>query len=999
MYSLLPFASAGLDTTTSWSLLCLLGVLAAIAVKHHYTLPPVLLEAKVQQVPVASPVPTVQEVQEAPPPKRLVVCVDGTWGCPDGTAGSPEGNISTVYRVYASVKEGYVTDKATGKRWDQQRVYFNGLGNKLNALKNLHSGAFGSGLPDEIRKVYEYCCRETDGPDDEIYFFGFSRGAFTVRAVANLLCYMHVPKGSQKFSKEEFTERYKELLELYPGVRASDRNIWGQIHSHFNRSTRPPTIRFIGAFDTVKKFTDNGLYDVMPHSQIHHYRHALALNEERDEFKPETMMPDNDACSPGRSGLQAWFIGTHRDLGGANSKDGLSLYPLQWVLSEANALGLVLEFSPIKLDSCNEDGPGEFDDDPLNLIMPLQSKRQETPSKQSEMSLSLENRIRVRIWDLCDVHEIRQDDFKVKLNSTYWGPAHRLVLTIKPRQVFDGDTLIGYRPDSPTGTFIHPSVYQVLDENPGIRDVSGGWPFTKALALFRHRVIPDEREIFWVHPSPAMKRKLEKIRILICGDAGVGKSTLINQVLKGNYSPVNNNTHQQHNVEKEITGPDLPYIVHDSEGFQSGASNKEASAVRDFLRIRSREPTLPMRVHTIWYCVLAGTQRESRPDSESDKDLFTVLNECKSTIPVVVICTKVDTLKDTYRGQEFAKLSSAELADKNLPAILEARIAIRVENFKKKIETAFKKTSQGYPYMAGPVFTSEMEQKSIRSLVGVTYDNLNNDQVRAMFSQAQGIVVDLKVKEAIKESLRLYKHAVRTSAVPLSFSGSISTTVVAPMIVGEISKIFNFDGISGDIAWRCLANVLVSNATANVVQMFSQAIGVAGAVMAETGIGAVPGLMFVTGAAAVNIVSTPQFSRALLMCTLDTILIMDHAFWQCDDEKKKIEKEHIDQSAQWFTDDGRSSKVHADIKNLIKIWNPFDAFDYTGLETEMNAIVERYRYRPTVEQPVEEQSPSPVSVVDSSTPEKSFWQGWFGQSNKEGGPATCAPHKIAVTTK
>jgi GTP-binding protein EngB required for normal cell division len=82
--------------------------------------------------------------------------------------------------------------------------------------------------------------------------------------------------------------------------------------------------------------------------------------------------------------------------------------------------------------------------------------------------------------------------------------------------------------------------------------------------------------------------------------------------------------------------------------------------------------------------VLAGTQRESRPDSESDKDLFTVLNECKSTIPVVVICTKVDTLKDTYRGQEFAKLSFAELADKNLPAILEAKIAIRVENFEKK---------------------------------------------------------------------------------------------------------------------------------------------------------------------------------------------------------------------------------------------------------------------------------------------------------------------------
>jgi uncharacterized protein (DUF2235 family) len=492
-----------------------------------------------------------QKVQEGPPPKRLIVCVDGTWGGPDGTFGSPQGNISSVYRVYASVKEGFVTDTATGKRWNQQRKYSDGLSNKLNAFKNLFSGAFGSGLPDEIRKVYEYCCHNTDGPDDEIYFFGFSRGAFTVRAVANLICYMYVPKDPQKLSKEEFLERYNELLGLYPGVRASDRNIRGQTHSHFDRSMRPPKIRFIGAFDTVKKFADDGVYDVMPHPDIHHYRHALALNEERDEFKPETMMPDNDTCLLEHSSLQAWFVGTHQDLGGANSKDGLSLYPLQWILSEANASGLVLEFCPIKLESWGKDGSKEFDDNPLKLIMPPQSKRQETPSQQSETSLTLENHIRVRIWDLCDVHETRQDDFKVKLNSTYWGPAYRLLFTIEPRRMFDGDALIGYYPNcmyvpalvnltanssvAPTGTFIHPSVYQVLDENPGIRDVSGGWAFTKPLALFRHRAIPDEREVFWTHPSPAMMKKLEKIRILICGDAGVGKSTLINRVLGGNY--------------------------------------------------------------------------------------------------------------------------------------------------------------------------------------------------------------------------------------------------------------------------------------------------------------------------------------------------------------------------------------------------------------------------------------------------------------------------------
>ena len=219
-----------------------------------------------------------------------------------------------------------------------------------------------------------------------------------------------------------------------------------------------------------------------------------------------------------------------------------------------------------------------------------------------------------------------------------------------------------------------------------------------------------------------------------------------------------------------------------------------------------------------------------------------------------------------------------------------------------------------------------------------------------MFSQAQGVLVELKVQEAIKESLRLYKHAVRTSAVrtsavPLSFTGSVSTTVVAPMIVSAICGIFNFHGISGDIAWQCMTNVLVSNTTANVVQLFAQALGAAGVIMAETGVGFAPGAALATSMAAVNIVSTPQFSRALLMCALDTILIMDHAFWQCDNDQKEVEKKDIDKSAEWFSN-GRSSKVHEDIKSLVRIWNPLEVFDYVRLEKEMNAIVERYRYQP-----------------------------------------------------
>jgi len=107
------------------------------------------------------------------------------------------------------------------------------------------------------------------------------------------------------------------------------------------------------------------------------------------------------------------------------------------------------------------------------------------------------------------------------------------------------------------------------------------------------------------------------------------------------------------------------------------------------------------------YCILAGSERESRPARESDRDLFRVLNECKSTIPVVVICSKVDLLRATYKGQVPEEENDDQLTYKERRRFVDARVAERVDLFKAKIKEAFVDTSQGYPCMAGPIFTSE----------------------------------------------------------------------------------------------------------------------------------------------------------------------------------------------------------------------------------------------------------------------------------------------------
>lgn len=127
-----------------------------------------------------------------------------------------------------------------------------------------------------------------------------------------------------------------------------------QVHHLLAQRTRPaPRIRFVGVFDTVKAVDDDHLFDISFNDSTQHLRQALALNEDRALFPPEFLSPRVGPPIPGqdhghpwrsRSFLQAWFIGAHIDLGGSSDKDGLSLYPLQWMLLESQAAGLCLHF-------------------------------------------------------------------------------------------------------------------------------------------------------------------------------------------------------------------------------------------------------------------------------------------------------------------------------------------------------------------------------------------------------------------------------------------------------------------------------------------------------------------------------------------------------------------------------------------------------------------------------------------------------------------------------
>ena len=114
---------------------------------------------------------------------RLVICVDGTQLVPG--SGS---NQTTIHRIHAGIKQGPVVDNTTGRTFNQVVEYVPGIGAADDAFSKdrIQASVTGQGYLKQIQDVYESCCKLVGG-NDEVWLFGYSRGAFVVRAVAGLL--------------------------------------------------------------------------------------------------------------------------------------------------------------------------------------------------------------------------------------------------------------------------------------------------------------------------------------------------------------------------------------------------------------------------------------------------------------------------------------------------------------------------------------------------------------------------------------------------------------------------------------------------------------------------------------------------------------------------------------------------------------------------------------------------------------------------------------------
>ena len=297
--------------------------------------------------------------------------------CSDGTGNSTIKNRGTnVYKLYEAVDLTLPPGKPR-----QIAFYDDGVGTGSMRFVRAFGGAFGFGFARNLRDLYQSLIR-VYSPGDNIYLFGFSRGAYTVRGLAGLITTCGIVPGST-LSERELRLAVNAAYSVYRlGYRPDNEKNRAEAIARaeaFRKEYKvyapgnPVRIAFIGVWDTVGAvgFPDGTLPKrilwVLSRYRVPWFKnyylshivdracHALAIDDERRTFHPELWderIPPNsrvpeDKRVLGRDGKQrdarleqVWFPGVHSNVGGGYPKQGMSLVTLNWMMRRAGKAGL-----------------------------------------------------------------------------------------------------------------------------------------------------------------------------------------------------------------------------------------------------------------------------------------------------------------------------------------------------------------------------------------------------------------------------------------------------------------------------------------------------------------------------------------------------------------------------------------------------------------------------------------------------------------------------------
>ncbi len=299
-------------------------------------------------------------------PRQLVICCDGTNN--NLTGGVSDTNVVKLAQLVANAQVGtgdlLFYDPGVGNPGELPgATVLDTWGRMAERLGGL---AFGRGVYENMAESYAFLMQHYR-TGDEIYIFGFSRGAFTARSLAGMVNMFGV-------LQPHMASMLPTLLHVYFSDRETQKDkmddIAGQISNLFaGGSARKVEIKFVGVWDTVDSvgmWPFNAKITAVPtveKKMFLHVRQAIALDEHRAQFKPRLFINDNGSSGSNGAYLtatgkpvtveQLWFRGSHCDVGGGYEAGftAISDQAFAWLVSEAVSCGLALRAGATLLDT------------------------------------------------------------------------------------------------------------------------------------------------------------------------------------------------------------------------------------------------------------------------------------------------------------------------------------------------------------------------------------------------------------------------------------------------------------------------------------------------------------------------------------------------------------------------------------------------------------------------------------------------------------------------
>jgi uncharacterized protein (DUF2235 family) len=295
--------------------------------------------------------------------KRIVICCDGTWNTPEDP--TPTNVVLAARSVLPAGK-----DLDTGETIPQIVFYDWGVGTG-NLGERLAGGALGKGLNKNIQDAYRFIVHNYE-KDDDLFVFGFSRGAYTARSLGGMIRNCGILKRVNAGKIPRAFRMYKSNAgpDCNTAVRFRNENA-----HHRDSSNERVSITFMGVWDTVGalgiplkifeelkerkyRFHDEELSSITKNAY-----HALAIDEKRRDFEPVLW---SNLPKEGQKVGQIWFPGVHTDVGGGYEERGLGNGSLQWMMRKARTAGLncsaayLNRFEPDALDVVHKSRKGFY---------------------------------------------------------------------------------------------------------------------------------------------------------------------------------------------------------------------------------------------------------------------------------------------------------------------------------------------------------------------------------------------------------------------------------------------------------------------------------------------------------------------------------------------------------------------------------------------------------------------------------------------------------------